>query len=298
MKRLFLAIPLLAAALAAGCNTEHPSFANMTTFTSDKPLRALPVLTTSEKPHSPAVEPPSNPTSKIPVGPSEAVARRVVLGASVEGRSITMYLFGTGSNPTLIFGGIHGDEGVTSDIARQMIDHLRSNPAVWSGRSIAIIPEANPDGLARGTRQNAHNVDCNRNFPASNWSRGSRSDRYFGGPSAGSEPETKALMQAIHQLNPGRIISLHSISPGKHCNNYDGPGEGLAERMAAANHYPVKSNIGYPTPGSFGTWAGIDRRIPTITLELPAGRDAGSLWSPNKAALLAAIRDQQPALGN
>ncbi|MCY2928429.1 MAG: M14 family murein peptide amidase A [Planctomycetota bacterium] len=298
MKRLFLAIPMLAAVLAAGCDTSHPSFANMTTFTSDKPLRTLPVLTTSEKPPTINIQPPTNSTGKIHVEPGESVARRVVLGTSVEGRSITMYLFGTGPNPTLIFGGIHGDEGAAADIARQMIDHLRANPAAWSGRSIAIIPEANPDGLARGTRQNANGVDCNRNFPASNWAGGSHSDRYYGGASAGSEPETKALMQAIQQLNPGRIVSLHSISPGKHCNNYDGPGQGLAKRMAAANHYPVKSNIGYPTPGSFGTWAGIDRHIATITLELPAGRDAGSLWSPNKAALLAAIRDQQPALGN
>ena len=122
--------------------------------------------------------------------------------------------------------------------------------------------------------------------------------RYYGGPAAASEPETKAIMQAIQQLNPGRIIALHSISAGKHCNNYDGPGEGLAERMAAANHYPVKATIGYPTPGSFGTWAGIDKRIATVTLELPAGQDVASLWAPNKAALLAAIRDQQPALGN
>ena len=26
--------------------------------------------------------------------------------------------------------------------------------------------------------------------------------------------------------------------------------------------------MGYPTPGSFGTWAGIEKEIPTITLEL------------------------------
>ena len=297
MKLLALAISLTAAVLVAGCTPEQTSMANMPTLTSDKPLRPLPILTTTEKPPTVNIQS-ANPTSKINFPPSEPVARRVVLGTSVEGRSIAMYLFGTGPNPTFIFGGIHGDEGVASDIARQMIDHLRANPAAWNGRSIAIIPEANPDGLARGTRQNAHGVDCNRNFPASNWARAARGARYYGGPAAGSEPETKAIMLAIQQLNPGRIIALHSISPGKHCNNYDGPGEGLAERMAAANRYPVKSNIGYPTPGSFGTWAGIDRHIATITLELPARRDAASLWPTNKAALLAAIRDQQSALGN
>ncbi|MEI7835585.1 MAG: DUF2817 domain-containing protein [Planctomycetota bacterium] len=298
MKLLALAIPLVAALLAAGCTPEQTSMANMPTLTSDKPLRPLPILPTTEKPPTVKIQDPPPPTGKIPFGPGDSVARRVVIGTSVEGRTIAMYLFGTGTNPTFIFGGIHGDEGVAADIARQMIDHLRANPAAWSGRSVAIIPEANPDGLARGTRQNAHGVDCNRNFVASNWARLPRGNRYYGGPAAGSEPETRALMQAIQQLSPGRIIALHSISAGKHCNNYDGPGEGLAERMAAANHYPVKATIGYPTPGSFGTWAGIDKRIATVTLELPAGRDVASLWAPNKAALLAAIRDQQPALGN
>ena len=39
--------------------------------------------------------------------------------------------------------------------------------------------------------------------------------------------------------------------------------------MAAKNGYPAKGSIGYPTPGSMGTWAGIDRKIAMITLELP-----------------------------
>ena len=298
MKQWLLAIPFATAFVAAGCTPEQTAFPRITTFTSDKPLRTLPILPTDEKPHTINIQQPVVPTGKVFPVPGEAVVRRVSLGTSVEGRSIVMYVFGAEPHPTFIFGGIHGDEGVAADISRQLIEHLRANPEAWSGRSVAILPEANPDGLVRGTRQNAHGVDCNRNFPASNWARASRGARYYGGPAAGSEPETRAIMQAIQQINPGRIISLHSISPGKHCNNYDGPGEGLAERMAAANHYPVKSNIGYPTPGSFGTWAGIDQRIPTITLELPAGRDAASLWPSNKAALLAAIRDQQPALGN
>ena len=29
-------------------------------------------------------------------------------------------------------------------------------------------------------------------------------------------------------------------------------------------NYPVEPSIGYPTPGSFGTWAGIEKQIPTI----------------------------------
>ena len=40
----------------------------------------------------------------------------------------------------------------------------------------------------------------------------------------------------------------------------------------------VKKDIGYPTPGSFGTYAGIERNIPIITIELDEKRDAKSYF--------------------
>ena len=41
--------------------------------------------------------------------------------------------------------------------------------------------------------------------------------------------------------------------------------------VSAASGWPVRPQIGYPTPGSLGSWLGIDRGIPILTLELPAG---------------------------
>ncbi len=77
---------------------------------------------------------------------------------------------------------------------------------------------------------------------------------------------------------------------GNFCNNYDGPAGALAEIMARKNHYPVKASIGYPTPGSFGSWAGIDQNIPTITLELPREQPISRVWLANRNAILAAVR--------
>ena len=42
----------------------------------------------------------------------------------------------------------------------------------------------------------------------------------------------------------------------------------LAKSISDIIGYPISNDIGYPTPGSFGTWAGKERNIPTITLEL------------------------------
>ena len=42
----------------------------------------------------------------------------------------------------------------------------------------------------------------------------------------------------------------------------------------------MESSIGYPTPGSFGTWAGVEKKIPTITLELDEETDVKELEKP------------------
>jgi protein MpaA len=96
----------------------------------------------------------------------------------------------------------------------------------------------------------------------------------------------------VERLKPDRIVAIHSIARGRHCNNFDGDGEDLAFLMAAHNRYRATSTIGYPTPGSFGNWAGIDHGIPTITLELPRDADAATCWRENRDALLAFIRSE------
>jgi protein MpaA len=57
--------------------------------------------------------------------------------------------------------------------------------------------------------------------------------------------------------------------------------------MERYNGYPVVTSMGYPTPGSFGTWAGIERNIPTVTLELPSHHSPKKCWEDNHRALLA-----------
>ena len=56
------------------------------------------------------------------------------------------------------------------------------------------------------------------------------------------------------------------------------------------NGYPLSASMGYPTPGSLGSWAGVDRRIPTVTLELPRNLDENRCWEHNAAAVLAFVR--------
>lgn len=172
-------------------------------------------------------------------------------------------LCGNKLNPSvLIIGVFHGDEPQGDHLIRK---YFNQN----SGTNLLMIPCLNPKGFKAGTRVNANGVDLNRNFPTQNWILGEEGD-YFGGNSPASEEETKFLISVIEKYSPSVIISLHA--PYKTVN-YDGgnnskKAETLAKKISDIISYPVTEDIGYPTPGSFGTWAGIEKGIPTITLEL------------------------------
>jgi protein MpaA len=218
-------------------------------------------------------------------------ARKVMLGISVKGTPLEAQVIGSSSGrPVLILAAIHGNEPTTANLSRGILKLLAEHPDLAEGQTVAVLAVANPDGLEARTRTNANKVDINRNFPAINWKTSLRKTSYYNGPSPASEPETRALMKAVETLRPVRILTIHSITDGRSCNNYDGPGEALAEAMSRHNHYPPAATIGYPTPGSFGSWAGIDLQIPTITLELPRTTRGEQAWEENREAMLEFIR--------
>jgi hypothetical protein len=232
-----------------------------------------------------AIEPPIASTRPATAPASE---QSIVLGESVMGRAIELYVFGDGGETTLILGGIHGNEFTSHEVAIELIRYLSEHPEVYAGRCVMIAPAVNPDGLAARQRVNAHGVDINRNFPATNFPQ-SPSIKFAGGRQAFSEPETHAIMAAIEHAHPAKIISMHSIPRGRHGNNFDGPALPLAQEMSRHNKYPVLPTMGYATLGSLGSWAGIDHGIPTITLEFPRDADGATCWAENREALLAAI---------
>lgn len=185
-----------------------------------------------------------------------------------------------------ICGGFHGDEPKSVFVARRLVEFLHDDSSRAHTARWLVVPVVNPDGYDRRKRRNAHGVDLNRNFPTKNWVRGSPRSRMFGGERPASEPETRAIIKAINRFRPQAIVSIHSISEGKECNNYDGPARRLAMAMSRRNGYPVRASMGYPTPGSFGAWAGVERHISTITLELPSRHSPKRCWEDNRAAIL------------
>lgn len=178
-----------------------------------------------------------------------------------------------GEENILIVGVVHGDEPQGKYLIEKYLADFPLYLTEGDMRGMLFIPCLNPDGMALNRRTNSNNVDINRNFPTKNWGKNEgdnatcddETTNYFGGKSAGSEVETQFLIQIIEKYKPTLIMTLHA--PYK-VVNYDGPAGEIAEKISKIINYPVEASIGYPTPGSFGTWAGVERNIPTITFEL------------------------------
>ncbi len=207
-----------------------------------------------------------------------------VVGYSEEQNPIYLLEVGSGQDTVLIFGAFHGDEQVGFHLVVQLAETLYKAPEQINAH-VVLVPVVNPDGLLKGKRTNANGVDINRNFPTEDWTPVYTKKKYYPGPEPASEKETQLVVGLIERYKPDRIVSIHA---DLRMNNYNGPAKELAEAMARYNGYPITGDVGYPTPGSFGTFAGIELKIPLITLELPpTGIDES--WKQNFKALLAAI---------
>ena len=183
-----------------------------------------------------------------------------------------------GKNRPFIIGVFHGDEPQ----GKYLIDKYLEETFQYSagtevaeevGKTPLFIPCLNPDGMVKNVRTNSNGVDLNRNFPTKNWGKNEgdnatcddETSNYYGGKSPASEIETKFIIDIIEKYSPSMILTLHA--PYK-VVNYDGPAKEISEDISKIIGYPAEGSIGYPTPGSFGTYCGVERNIPTITLEL------------------------------
>jgi len=184
----------------------------------------------------------------------------------------------------LVLGGIHGDEYSSVSIVfkwMKTLDRYHSGMFHWK-----VVPLVNPDGLLRkkSQRMNSRGVDLNRNFPTPNWEDKSnyywvtktrKNPRRYPGPEPLSEPESQWLANYIDEFKPDVIVSIHAPYG---ILDFDGP-----------NHPPKKLghlhlNVLGTYPGSLGNYAGIQKEIPVVTIELPyagimpTGRQIRNIW--------------------
>jgi len=195
-------------------------------------------------------------------------------------RPLVFASFGENSRQVVLFlAGVHGDENPPVYILFRLAQFLQSNPQMYRDKTIVLAPLVNPDGFFSKPqrRTNGAGVDVNRNFPTRDW-RKSGKNRYYSGPHAASENETKFQIALINRFKPTHIVSIHSPL---NCYDYDGPSSDLdsivvwMKKVSRKNGLPFRRYQVFP--GSLGNYAGMERKIHTLTLELPSS-------SPQKGA--------------
>jgi protein MpaA len=243
----------------------------------------LPTITPN--PRATQIEDYSTPTPFVfTLGPAPSL-----IGYSVLGRPIQVYTFGQGESQYLIVAGIHGGyEGNTVDLANELIVYISQHPEVIpSGSLLYIIPDMNPDAVARGrnvdARVNANGVDLNRNFPAKNWvanwdHSNCWNDRpTTGGTYGGSEPETKAVMNFILSHHIQAMISYHSAALGIFPGGvpWEPASRDLARRLGKVTGYPYPPiEIGCVYTGTLADWAIEHNMGASVDMELANHRDS------------------------
>ena len=191
--------------------------------------------------------------------------------------------FGSEGNECILFlGAVHGDEFPTVYLLFKLAAYLKENPELFQNKCIVIAPLINPDGFFASppTRVNANGVDINRNLPTRDWDakalstwqgKNRANKRYYPGRRAGSEAETLFQIALINRFKPKKILSVHSPLG---FYDFDGPSVDLdsiekwLDSISRETNHPWEK-FGY-FPGSLGNYAGHERDIFTLTLELPS----------------------------
>ena len=129
----------------------------------------------------------------------------MLLGHSVQGRPIRAVELGDpgAQRKVLVVGCVHGNETAGITVAHAVDRAKPRRLDVW------VVDDLNPDGVAAHTRQNAHGVDLNRNFPWRWRPLGRRGDQQYSGQVPLSEPESRIAHSLILRLRPAVAVWFH-----------------------------------------------------------------------------------------
>lgn len=167
--------------------------------------------------------------------PTPVLGTRII-GYSVQHRPIRAYHLGNPyiARPVVLIGEMHGDEKAGVKVAEALIRGTASVEKI----NLWVIPTMNPDGYAANTRQNAHKVDLNRNFPYY-WAH--LTGQYYSGTGPLSEPESRAVYNFLRTVKPRYVTSLHQPLYGVDTTDGGQKDPGFRDRLASNLHLPLKA---------------------------------------------------------
>jgi succinylglutamate desuccinylase len=198
-----------------------------------------------------------------PAAPASVHEATVVIGTSVQGRPIrAVHRWTDGATrSTVVVGSIHGDERAGMRVVRRLVTaELPAGVDLW------LVRTMNPDGTASDRRTNGHGVDLNRNFPTY-WRLAGAGTETWSGPTAASEPETRAAMSFLRTVAPRTTLVFHQPLSG--VDSYRARSLTLVRRLSRLLHLPVRSfDCAGGCHGTLTDWH--NRHLPgrAVTIEL------------------------------
>ena len=207
-------------------------------------------------------------------------------GHSLEGHAIPVFKTDIKAPKYLyLIGGVHGDEVEGVYVLKELFSWLKLEHNL-KDLPMVVVPILNVDGYRAQTRVNAHLVDLNRNLPTKDWNGTITKAKYNPGPKPLAEPENQFLVKLFDKYKPGLIISFHTWKP---ILNHNGNCKDVAEYFHGYNKYEMAGDIGYPTPGSLGTFAVEKYNAPVLTFECPELKthreSLKDIWKENEEGL-------------
>jgi protein MpaA len=208
----------------------------------------------------------SSPSEPVARSSERTAAKLETIGDSAQDRPIRARRTGGAQRRAiLLVGSIHGDETQGHRILREALERRRA----LAGVELWTIETLNPDGVAAGTRGNAHGVDLNRNF-REDWRAIPASSGYYSGPRPLSEPEARTARRFIRRIRPQLTVWYHQPW-GRTLIPCDRQARRIALRYARLSGLPPRDC--YPSPpGSATGWQNEALGTPAFVVELPAGR--------------------------
>jgi predicted deacylase len=262
-----------------------------------------PEVTQLADPTSTVVEGQAVPTARTTPTASRTPSLRGTqeLGESWEGRPIVAHWYGAGPRKVVLVGNIHGGtEENTYRLALELITHFDEHQDEVPGEvTLWIIPTANPDGLANGTRCNSRMVDLNRNADTdgdscseNDWEQDTHTTEGIieggGGPFPFSEVETQILRTFLEDAEVA--VFYHSMGGQifvTSCADHPSSSE-LARRLSEATGYPFAEDgwASYPVTGAMVDYLSA-QGVAAVELELTNKRDTE--YERNLAGVSAAM---------
>jgi len=118
-----------------------------------------------------------------------------IVGTSVLNNPIYKYEIGNGETRVFIWSQMHGNESTTTKAVFDLLNLLNSDSEIGAKLlqkfTFCFLPMVNPDGALAYTRENANQVDLNRDAQAL------------------TQPESKVLRNVFTEFNPHFCYNLH-----------------------------------------------------------------------------------------